>query len=162
MRKNIKDFNYFDDIFILVFSTSNVYGLWRVCKTENLVGEECSTNDEGAEKWNACRAFSIMAVLGSVFSALMAIFHFRLGEERLPLKYVAVVLVAVGTFGLFSVAIFTFIVEEDEKIKWSRLAKQRGMDITVRYGWAFVVGWVGTIGAFATSGLTFFIKLNNI
>merc|ERR1712176_383280 len=109
-------------------------GLWRTCN-----GDVCGSISGSSSKLDAVRAFSVLAILLSIAATALAILF--MFTDKVKGMFVAIALIAAGACMLIAMAIFTADVE-DAVMKPD-------------YGWAYALGWVGTIGSFAAAVIGF-------
>lgn len=89
---------------------------------------------------------------------MIAAAHFHFGAEKVSAKFLATALGVVGLLVLIAVATFTDIVEEDERQYLTILARKFDHH-TLKYGWSYALGWIGTVGAFVGAGLVYFLLI---
>jgi len=108
-------------------------GLWKSCSPN------CRTIDILEDWFKATRAFSIMATLAAVAATLLAI----LGMVSEKIKTLFASLFLFGAAFCMMIALSIYTAETD-------------ISSSAEYGWSYIIGWIGTVGAVAVGVLGFF------
>ena len=118
-------------------------GLWRYC---NKLTDICFTRDWDyiASRTHAIRAFAVMSVLLAGFGALISLV--RLFKD-MDGKSVSALFLGAGFCMLVAVAIYT----DDGRVTVDR-------NPFAKWGWCFILGWLGTILSFIVSALASCLK----
>ena len=141
------------------------YGLWRYCSpisfpTRNIVTCKTLLASIDFEGLDTCRAFMVLAVIISFAATIVAIVHLQVGEEKVPIKIIAVLFVITGVFTLIALSKYTDIYEDLKEMLFPQVntgnnAHNHG------YYWGYAFGWIATVIAFLGAGFVFLRVSNN-
>lgn len=119
------------------------FGLWNTCNT---ILDKCDSYNSVTSELGATRAFVILSVLTSVIGIVLSgIIAFT--EKDIAGRVAGVAMIVCGVFGVIGMSVYTEHVREVVE------------DISgVSWGWAFALGWLGTVGAFLAAIIAFITK----
>ena len=98
----------------------------------------------------------VLAVIVSFAASLVSTIHAKVGEEKVPVKMVAVLLTITGIFTMIALSVYTSLANDYYK----PLRTTQYINVDKGFSWTYAFGWIATVGAFIGAGLVFFLKSN--
>ncbi|XP_067254966.1 lens fiber membrane intrinsic protein-like isoform X1 [Chanodichthys erythropterus] len=129
----------------IAFGNESIRGLWRTCATGEckILSGAIASKDSAHVYIDVTRAFMLLSVLGCLAGVVLGI-SARKQVQSIRMRIGGIALLLAGFLAFLALVTYTVMSfienQNDKKSDW-------------KFGWSYILGWIGTISALAAGVL---------